>query len=505
MPNVKVNCLVRVNTDNELDFSEWLQYHIALGFDCVYVFDSGNRLWLDGLCEKYREHAVLVPRNDDWRFKKRIISTYNNRHPNTWAICLDDDEYLWMDFRNVRNIKQVIDAQENYIQAISIYVKYLSSEKPMKNRVGTKIDCFTHARQDPQGFNAPNDLTPNTSVTLFYAANPAVDPMVNPVTPAARGWCDVLGEMLNQGKLLAYMGSRSYDPSSYPVRCYKYALKSGVEMEFKPGTCPSGYVVADSSMQVARERLLRVPVNMNTEVLFAKNEVLTESVEEQVAPLTNEELAAENSLPITAGQIDELILAGKFIEDVSEMLTAKNKPFDADVLARVFARERAMIINSSGVYRKTYDLLKANATEAEILAEIKVGKTAYNRILKCLEVLDIGGYDEDKNAAAAAQSEEDAKAAAEVVAEDDMAKLTASFDESVMANKTTEAEQAELDAVDAEKKAKRKTARKSSSRKKKAADKVEATVDEQTVETTEKSEVDSDNLVDTVDLKAFGL
>ena len=35
-----VNCLVQVKTDNRLDFEEWLNYHIALGFDTIFVCDK---------------------------------------------------------------------------------------------------------------------------------------------------------------------------------------------------------------------------------------------------------------------------------------------------------------------------------------------------------------------------------------------------------------------------------------------------------------------------------
>ena len=62
---LSVNCLVQVKTDNKLDFDEWLTYHLALGFDTIFVCDSGNRAWLDELCEKKgRDKVVLTPRDE---------------------------------------------------------------------------------------------------------------------------------------------------------------------------------------------------------------------------------------------------------------------------------------------------------------------------------------------------------------------------------------------------------------------------------------------------------
>ena len=74
MANTPVNALVRVSTNNELDFNEWLDYHIALGFNRIYVYDSGSHGWLPEACRKREEHVTLVPMaGNDWRKKSNII------------------------------------------------------------------------------------------------------------------------------------------------------------------------------------------------------------------------------------------------------------------------------------------------------------------------------------------------------------------------------------------------------------------------------------------------
>lgn len=516
MISEKINCLVRVNGNNAADFNEWLEYHIALGFDGIFVFDTGMRTWLEGVCDKYRGLVVLVPR-EDWRLKRTIINSYSRRRQAPeWFISLDDDEYLWLDMKNYKNVRELLTKYGN--DALSIYVKYLSSEKPMRNRVGTMIDCFTHSRPDPQGFVAPNAMTPNTAVTFVkitkeWLRTKSIDLMVNPITPSATRWIDTSGMHMNYGRISAYLGSKTYSPVSFPVRCYKYALKSGIEMEFKEGTCPSGYAVSDLSMQEARARLLRIPVNPETETLFAKSDSAL-SADTVVVREPSADLKSELMLPITAGKIDEMILGGKYFEDVVEFLNNKNASFDSDVLAKVFNREREMIISSSGIYRKLYELINAGVNDMDILHELKVSKMSLARMKNCLTVLDIAGYDEEKAAAAAADRQVMAAEAEKIVAADNMKELTAAFEESVSATKMTAEEHAEFEAIETEKKAKKKASSKKSRAKKKKADaETQAVLDSQPEvkpeepvlpkDTGANDDPDSTDLLANVDLSAF--
>lgn len=126
---IAVNCLVHVTTNNPQDFTEWLEYHIALGFNLVYVFDSGNRAWLDTLCEKYRENVVLVPR-DEWDRKGKVVQVYSaRRNRPEWAVCLSDNEFVWLDLERFGNIRRYIEMFSINIGAITAFVKYLSSER----------------------------------------------------------------------------------------------------------------------------------------------------------------------------------------------------------------------------------------------------------------------------------------------------------------------------------------------------------------------------------------
>lgn len=445
-----VNCLVQVTTDNSQDFNEWLEYHISLGFDLIYVFDTGVRGWLDGMCDKYRDHVVLVPR-DDWRRKSVIIETYTKRRRRPeWAICLSDNEFLWLDANTKCNIKRFINNFGPEVGAITCYTKYLSSEQPMKYRVGTQIDCFTHSRPNPQGFVAPNENTPNTGVTFFHIVNTEVMPMKNGVVPNTNKWIDSVGGRLSPELLSRTLNDRSFDPTRFPLRCYKFALRSGNEMNFRPGTKPVGYTVSDSAMQEARQLRIRVPVNMETEKLFAKNELIETDEQKPVNESVelSPEVRAEHELPITAGKIDAMILRGSFYEDVAAYLSGNGLQFDPDVLLRVFNRERDLIASSNESYRKLHGYLAEGKTDKEILKLIQVTPTTLANMKKCLLVLDISDAPAEQEVA------EQPASTVTPIDDPDIGALVSDFDASVELNDLTAEQKAANDAKFAEEEAK---------------------------------------------------
>lgn len=477
MENLLVNCLVRVSTDNQQDFVEWLEYHIAMGFDCIFVFDTGHRGWLDGVCEKYREHVTMVPRNDDWKFKSRMISSYVSRRTGPcWAVCLDDDEFLWLDFQKFRSFKQYMSMVR--CEAISIYVKYLSSEHPMVSRVGTLIDCFQHCRPNPQGKVSPNENTPNTAVTLFHVPNNQFRPLRDPIHPTAPNWTDTRGVIQNDAKFNSYLLSDSFEPTAYPLRVYKYALKSGVEMDRKPGTKPVGYTVYDPSMQKAREILLRIPMNANTEELFAKDAPVVEAVNEK-RELTPEEIA-ENEIPVPLARFDSAILNGRTLDEMVKYVcnsAYQDTPEHRKTIERIYNRERRMIIESAPEYRKLHDMLKEGGhTNASLMSALGVGGYALENMKRCLKVLDIDAYDADANITIEDLAPEvptpdmvaeEAKTK-EYVANDDITSLAASYDEQVTVEKQTAEEQQVVVDKEEAKRAKARESRKKYRDKKKA-------------------------------------
>lgn len=528
MANIPVNALLRVTTNNELDFAEWLDYHLALGFDRVYAFDAGTHPWLMNACEKRGDRVVLVgPSSGDWRKKSNIISSYVAHMTGpTWAVCLEDDEFIWLDFRIDRSVSSFINRFVGTgFDAMSVYVKYLSSEKPMKNRVGTLIDCFQHARQNPQGLVNPCSKTPNYTLTFFYVPNNQCRPMRGPLTPSSTKWRDSKGTVLNEQLLGKYLVSNQYNPDAYPIRGYKYGLKSGMEMGMEPGTCPKGYVVRDNNMLNARAALLNIPANEATEELFAKDEVIVEQPKLPKRELSPEE-SAELEVPIPLGKIDTYILYGYDLDTVMGYAVKAGYEDTVEhraVIERIYNRECDMIVASSPIYTSLYYLDKEGGkTDGMISKELNVTVPALQKMRKCMAILDIPGRIAKKEAAARLESETDNAKKTEIVEKNDMTALTKEFDETVAASPISSEDAKRFDDKVEERRAKRREQDRKYKAKKKAnaaakkkaleskkPEPVQPKVDGSVVQSEPPSDdVDIDigdtNLLNNTDLSAFG-
>lgn len=474
MAETPVNALVRVSTNNELDFNEWLDYHIALGFNRIFVYDSGNHGWLPEACRKREEHVTLVPlAGNDWRKKSNIIKAYvaQTTEPS-WAVCLEDDEFIWLDLNVSRSISSFINKYFGTAAlAMSVYVKYLSSEKAMKNRVGTLIDCFQHARPNPQGLVHPCSHTPNFTFTFFYVPDNRCVPMRGPLTPNTQYWRDSKGTVLTEAELGKYLTSQQYNPDAYPVRGYKYGLKSGMEMGMQPGTKPVGYTVRDNTMINERAALLQILVNEATEELFAKDELLVEQPTLPKREISPEE-AAELELPIPLGKIDTFILYGYPLEHVIDFAVKngyEDTPEHRTVVERVYRRECSMIIESTPVYKRLAELeAEGGRTDDMICAELKISYPALLKMRKCMSVLNINEHEAKKADAEAAAVETDKAQAKAVVESSDMAELTKQFDETVNAHPISKEDEKRFDDKVEEQKAKRRERAKKAREKKKA-------------------------------------
>lgn len=394
---LSVNCLVQVKTDNKLDFDEWLTYHLALGFDTIFVCDSGNRAWLDELCEKKgRDKVVLTPRDERWQYKSDMISDYvSRREYEEWCICMDDHDFLWISPARARSIVEFTETIPQRISAVTFYVKHLSSKEPMRYRVGTQIDCFTHARREPEGFRPTYNALPNSGVTMFRVTDRKM-PLRDPVTPVyANAWVDSEFRQMTQNRYAEETASRRFFPTSYSLRIYRYGIRSGVEMGFDDKLVPVGFDVCDLNMQKAREQYMHIPVNPDTETLFAKKEppeqpqpTMVEAAGEDQRKIADS-IREEQALPVSRARIDKLIFKGQFLDDVEKYVEGKDPNYDRELLARVFNEERQNIIKTSTMYTELQELLDQGKDDAEIRKTLCLTDVTLQRMKLALPVLDI--------------------------------------------------------------------------------------------------------------------
>jgi hypothetical protein len=222
-------------------------------------------------------------------------------------------------------------------------------------------------------------------------------------------------------------------------------------MSFADNAVPRGFDVQDLSMQEARSLLIRVPVNPDTENLFAKDiiplrtGVPVENSNGTTSDIPADELA-ERSLPVTKARVCKMILSGKYFEDIRDEVVAKYQCVDVAALERVFDKEREAIIKADTSYKWLQDLLDAGKTEEEICKTMFIKHTAYTRMVKALPVLDIPR----DNAPQEEETVADPELRVEPGEPESMEELAAKFNESVDSHRMTELERQEIDAFDKE-------------------------------------------------------
>ena len=198
-------------------------------------------------------------------------------------------------------------------------------------------------------------------------------------------------------------------------------------------------------MQEARSLLMRVPVNPDTENLFAKDIIpeapaVVENSNGTTSEISKEELA-ERELPVSKARVCKMILAGKYFEDIRDELQKQYQDLDVEALERVFNKEREAILQADTSYKWLQELLDEGKTEEEICKTMFIKHTAYTRMVKALPVLDIPreGAEEEPEA------EADPGLTLEVGEPESVEDLASKFNESVESHKLTELEKEEID------------------------------------------------------------
>lgn len=375
-----IDAILRVKGGRETDLNEWIDYHRAIGFDRIFVFIEETPPWWESFARRHTDVNFInaAPKWSSWH---TIGDAYAKHHSGeSWAVMLGDSEYIYVDPKGYGTLRHFIETAANGCDAVSVFTKYISSAVGMRNRVGSMIDCFTHVRKDPEGSEAANALTPNDSVMFFRITGQAL-PLAGRGVSVSSRWLDCRGGRMSVARV---HGKESV--LSYPVRCYNYALRSGTESGFAPGTNPVGYVYLDMSMQTARERAIGVPANAATETAFAKNsgDVPSDEIWTPAAPM--EEMA---SLPVTAARIDREILCGKRFPAVLEMMRKRNDRVDEATARKVYDHEIEMIKAGSPVYAKFAEMHKAGMEPSEIADAIGVHKEQIGRMRAVAEALGL--------------------------------------------------------------------------------------------------------------------
>jgi len=138
------------------DLLDWVNYHIAIGFDKITIYDNESEFSVTDLFKNNKNIEVKEMHSN------KISPIWENVHPGLfteiceekrgkaeWVAFFDTDEYLFL--KNSNNIKSILPEDK---KILGIFWKFMSSNKYMEDRNLPHIDCFRYARaRDPRQYS----------------------------------------------------------------------------------------------------------------------------------------------------------------------------------------------------------------------------------------------------------------------------------------------------------------------------------------------------------------
>ena len=141
MKKAEILSMIRSNRPNDL--KEWADYHLAIGFDKITIYDNESTFSVEELFSKYKKIVVRdiktdVPPDAAIACLYDFVSKEKEDEGNYIAF-IDDDEYVYT--KENKNIKTILN---NKMEVLCLYWKLLSSNNTLEDREGTTIDTFNY-------------------------------------------------------------------------------------------------------------------------------------------------------------------------------------------------------------------------------------------------------------------------------------------------------------------------------------------------------------------------
>jgi hypothetical protein len=153
MNKIELVCLTKNQRPNDL--KEFCDYHLAIGFDRINLFDNNSSFSVTELFSKYDNVSVTVVKENcgtETNFKKHY-NIYNeichNKINHTeWLCFIDDDEFIYI--KDNKNIKEIL---RDDLPAMSIFWKMISLPYIIEDRETTLIDTFNYTSKNTEWSN----------------------------------------------------------------------------------------------------------------------------------------------------------------------------------------------------------------------------------------------------------------------------------------------------------------------------------------------------------------
>lgn len=163
--------------DENRYLKEWLDWHLELGFEHVYIYDNGENDHVQDIVDTYASETQQKITVVDWTGHHEHIQqdAYNHFMDNyksdvRWGLLIDSDEFLRFTDEETTNVNSFLKAYEDYTEVWGYEVEYDANgqekyeDKPVRER-------FTRQTDVREGFYFKNFIQPNRidSFKMHYA------------------------------------------------------------------------------------------------------------------------------------------------------------------------------------------------------------------------------------------------------------------------------------------------------------------------------------------------
>ncbi len=147
------SAVVLVIKDENKYLNEWIEHHLNIGFDHIYIYDNGSKekvIDVVSLLNKENKQKITVV---DWRGHHDHIQqdAYNHfmnnfKSDTRWGLFIDSDEFLRFTDGYTNNVNKFLKNYEDYTEIWGYEVEYnangleLYENKPVRERFTKKTD-----------------------------------------------------------------------------------------------------------------------------------------------------------------------------------------------------------------------------------------------------------------------------------------------------------------------------------------------------------------------------
>lgn len=182
MRDTGLNCkwysaVILLIKDENCYLKEWLDWHLALGFEHIYIYDNGEKDHVQDILQLYADEQQQKMTVIDWTGHHNHIQqdAYNHfllnyKEEVRWGLFIDSDEFLRFTDEGITDVNAFLKDYEDYTEIWGYEVEYDANGKENYENIPVR-KRFTRQTDVREGFYWKNFIQVNRidSFLMHYA------------------------------------------------------------------------------------------------------------------------------------------------------------------------------------------------------------------------------------------------------------------------------------------------------------------------------------------------